>query len=263
MGTRENYIIAVTQIIFLSVCLSGCHNEPYQPSIRRRDARLGAERYLSTRNDIPADQKEALLNYRSCSPDVLRQLVDCPSREVRMLVAANPSVDTATFDELIHDKEPGVRRYIASNRNTPHSILVKLKDDPDENVQRALLGNPNWTADEIRSMYMAEKSTLKKYKTTSACVFARNPSTPADILEELSMLDDYVVRISLANNRSIPDSVVRTLAKNGDPSVKVMLTYNPATSEDVLRELSKDHDPKVREYATMFLNMKLRNKKNN
>jgi hypothetical protein len=250
----------IIPILLLSICLIGCSNDPYEPFIGGRNARPGAERYLSSRNDISADQKEALLNSRPCSLDILRQLADSPSREVRSLVVANPSVDTTIQEKLLRDKEPGVRGYIATNPHTPHSILVKLKDDPDGNVQWMLPGNPNWSADEIRSMYMAEMVAVKRDKITSPCVFARNPSTPSDILEELSKSNDYNVRIALANNHAIPDSVVRTLARNGDSSVKIMLIYNRATSEDVLRSLSQDSDPKVRSYAVKFLSMKIQRK---
>ena len=98
------------------------------------------------------------------------------------MVAANPSGDLPLFEALINDNEPSVRQYVAGNPKTPHSVLVKLKIDPDKNVQWTLPQNPNWTPEEIRQMY--------NENATSRMIFALNPTTPIDILEELSTSDD-------------------------------------------------------------------------
>jgi hypothetical protein len=66
-----------------------------------------------------------------------------------------------------------------------------------KNVQWGLPKKPNWTINEIRQMYIE--------KITSPSVFASNPSTPLDILEELSKSDDYNILASLANNPFISE----------------------------------------------------------
>lgn len=241
------------RFLLLFIFLIGCTPDPFDPPIGPRNPRPGAERYLRTRNDISQDQKNALLNYKPCPLDVLNALSNAPSPEVRALVAANPSVDLALFEILINDKEPAVRQYVASNPKTPHSILVKLKNDPDKNVQWNLPRNPNWTAAEIRQMY--------EVKATSPMIFASNPSTPIDILEELSKSDDYNVRTSLANNHSINETIVKRLSQDQRPSVRLMLTYNKATPVQILKKLTEDPDNDVRRYAAEWLNRRLQTNK--
>jgi hypothetical protein len=92
---------------------------------------------------------------------------------------------------------------------------------------------------------------------TLSWALARNPSTPVDILEEMSRQEEYGVRSALANNRSINDAAVNALARDPNPSIRVMLTYNPATSEEVLRTLTRDSDAKVRRYATLYLDRRV------
>lgn len=231
-------------LIFL-LFLVGCTNDPFDPVIGPRNPRAGAERYLQARTDIQQEQKKAFLDSQQCPVEVLRALSTAPSREVRALVAANPSTDPPLFEKLIHDPEPAVRQYVALNPNAPHAILIELKKDPNQNVRWGLPGNPNWSSEEIRQMY--------ENKVTSPEIFARNPSTPIRILEELANSENYNVRTSLANNPSINETIVKRLAQNGNPSVRLMLTYNKATSLEVLQSLTKDSDENVRRYAVDWL----------
>lgn len=123
-----------TFLIFL-ILIAGCSSDAYDPALGPRNPRPGAERFLSGRSDIPESQKQCLLNFKPCSQDMLEKLADAPSREIRSLVAANPSANASILEKLMTDKEPGVRQYVASNPKTPRSILIKLNADPDENVR--------------------------------------------------------------------------------------------------------------------------------
>ncbi len=246
MNAADFLKIAMKRLLIICVFfIAGCSSDPYDPVLGPRSPRPGAERYFAGRNDLPQDQKTALLEYQPCSQEFLAQLVDAPSREVRSLVAANPSINENIIEKLMHDKEAGVRSYLAGNQKVPRSVLLRLRADPDFNVRWGLPGNPNWTADDIRQMY--------RDRVTSPSVIARNPSAPSDVLEELCNSTDYNVRGALANNPSISRSVVLTLAKQNKSSIRIMLTYNPATPDDVLQMLTKDHDPDVCRYALLYL----------
>lgn len=120
--------------------------DPFDPALGPRNPRPGAEQYLASRNDISAAEKQALLYYKPCSLAILEMLADAPSREVRALVAINPSVNEAVLTKLLNDADPSVRQYVAGNPRAPHSILLKLQADPDGNVQWSLQHNPNWAA---------------------------------------------------------------------------------------------------------------------
>jgi hypothetical protein len=155
------------------------------------------------------------------------------------------------LEKLLHDAEPGVRGFIAVNRKTQHAMLLKLKDDPDYHVGWILPGNPNWRPEEIRQMYarMRSEEATSRPAFTSPSVFAGNPTTPADILEQLSTSDSYFEQIALANNPSIPPKAAERLAKSGESSVRKMLISNKATPKAVLGELAADPDPEVRRSA--------------
>lgn len=238
------------RILILCVLLmAGCSDDAYDPLLGPRNPRPGAEQYFAGRSDIPEGQKAALLDYMPCSQEFLAQLADAPSREVRSLVAANPSINETAIEKLIDDKEPGVRGYLAGNRNVPRSVLLRLREDSDETVRWAIPGNPNWTADDIRKMH--------KESVASWSVIARNPSAPSDVLEELSASMDYNILSALANNPSISRSVVVTLAKRNEPSLRKMITYNPAMPVDVLQSLTEDSDPDVRRYALRSLQRRI------
>lgn len=237
-----------TMKAFLIPCVllvASCSDDSYDPLVGPRNPRPGATKYLASRTDLPEDQKIALLDFKPCSQEFLAKLAAAPSREVRSLVAANPSIDEDTIQNLIHDAEPGVRGYLVGNRKVQRSVLLQLREDPDKNVRWGLPGNPNWTADDIRQMY--------KDRVTSSSVIARNPSAPPDVLEQLSASKECSVLIALANNPSISPSVVSVLAKQRKASVRKMLTYNPATPGDVLQSLTDDADPDVRRYAALHL----------
>ena len=236
-------------LICCVLCMTGCWGDPDDPLIGPRNPKPGAERFFAGRSDIPGDQKAALLDYQPCSLEFLAEMAIAPSREVRSLVAANPSINQTIVEMLIKDKEPGVRGYLAGNRSVPRPVLLRLREDPNETVRWMLPGNPNWTEDDIREMYSES--------TTSWGRIARNPSAPSDILDKLSSSTDYNTLINLANNPSIPESVALILAKQKDASIRTMITYNPATPVAVLESLTKDSDQNVRRYASLHLQRRL------
>lgn len=234
-----------TLVALALFCLVGCN--PYDPVIGGRNAVPGAARHLASRTDIAEVDKTAVLELQPCAPDVLDKLAMDPSREVRSLVAANPSVSVATLEKLLDDKEAGVRGFIVTNRHAPHSILVKLQNDPDYHVGWMLPGNPNWSPEELRGMYarMRREEAASPPAFTSPSVFAGNPATPRDILEELSKDDSYFVQSTLVGNPSLPPAAARRLADSRESSIRRMLAANKATPKDILKELAADPDPEV------------------
>jgi hypothetical protein len=219
--------------------------DPFDPFLGGRNPRPAAERFLAARPDIPPAEKDALLDRQPASPEVLVQLAGAPAREVRALVAANPSADSALLRTLAGDPDPAVRQYVATNPRAPRAILLALRRDEDQSVRWTVPGNPAWSGEDLRQM-LEEGSADRS-------VLARNPSTPADILDRLARDGDYGVRSGLANNPSIGEAVADALARDPDPSIRVMLTYNPATPIRVLHVLARDSDARVRRYAAMAL----------
>jgi hypothetical protein len=228
-----------------SLFLGGCNADPYDPVIGPRNPKPGAMKYLATRTDLKETDKQAILNLQPCQPTLLAALADAPSREVRSLIAENPSMDPETLGKLLKDREPGVRAYLGLNPNTPRWALLQLRNDPDPNVKWGIARNPNWTQEDLLGMY--------EQKTASPILIAGNPSTPKDLLQELSKSKDHGVQIALANNPSIDVVIVQRLVEEGDSATKKMLVDNPATPRDVVEALAKGSDPDVGQFAKAFL----------
>lgn len=227
--------------VVLVILLTGCSVDSFDPMIGPRNPTPGAARYLVTRNEIAQSDKDALLEEQKCPVGVLRHLVNAPCREVRALVAVNPSADEAIFDKLSSDPDPGVRQYVGANPNISRKTLKKLAADPNSLVRSSLADNPNWTADEIRQMY--------RHKTALPSLIAANPSAPPDVLKELTYGSDSLVLINLASNPSIPPYVINRLIDDPDPLVRHRLTHNEALPTTVLERLAKDPDNDVRNSA--------------
>lgn len=123
------------RIFLLLGALAACSPDPYDALLGPRNPRPAAERYLSSRPDISDADKNALLGFRPCSIDVLKALSEVPAREIRSLVAANPSADESLLTKMSSDKESGVRQYVATNPSTPGRILARLANDTNETVR--------------------------------------------------------------------------------------------------------------------------------
>jgi hypothetical protein len=94
---------------------------------------------------------------------------------------------------------------LAGNTHTPPDVLAKLASHRDSGVRYGV---------------------------------ARNPSTPAPVLEQL-YADPYN-RTSLAVNPSAPPAMLRKLAHDPDHTVLANLLFNRSVSTDTLEELAKN-----------------------
>jgi len=230
-------------VLLLLPFLAGCLGvvDPFDPPIGPRNPLPGVERYLLTRNDISAGEKYVFIAQEPCPLATLRSLADAPAREVRALVAGNPSADSSLLARLARDADPAVRQYVAGNHNTPHDVLVDLAKDADDNVRVGLLTNPNWSPEELRRMYAARPGY--------GFMFAGNTSLPSDLLEELSRSRDHMVRSALAGNHSITPLIMERLARSPEPMVRQILTRQPHIPRKLLEQLAKDGDETVRQSA--------------
>ncbi len=201
----------------------------------------GATRYLNRLADISESEKQRLLDYESCSLDVLRTLASSSSEDVRCYVALSPNADEGILTKLSKDESAAVRQCLGLNKKTPRRILKSLLSDPDPLTRRALTSNPNWTATEIRAFYQQNPEW--------ASTIARNPSAPPDLLKELTYGSDRNVLSGLARNPSIPPYVINRIATDPEPTLRMMLADNEKLPIEVLKKLAKDSDERVRKFA--------------
>lgn len=209
-----------------------------------------AKTILSNRSDFTQKQKDDLIYHVRLPIEVLRDFMKIESSEVHCAVAGNPSVDLAMFEELILDPVQQVRQAVATNPMAPHSILVQLLNDRDANVRHALPGNPNWPSEELRRMYLEGKNrttTDTDNRILPDSAFARNPSTPTDVLDSIALTGKYGSVQVVARNPSLSHATMQRLAQHADASVRAEIAKNPQAPRSILQGLVSDSDPKVRE----------------
>lgn len=89
---------------------------------------------------------------------------------------------------------------------------------------------------------------------------ARNPNTPAGILQRWYDSTDYLVEWGLALNPGTPPAVLERLAGSTDRYTRMNLTRNKATPRALLARLARDPDENVARYARDALQRREREK---
>jgi HEAT repeat protein len=169
------------------------------------DAVLQKPRYLV---------KESVAKNPSSDFKALKRLTDEADEHVRSAVAANrgPGLTADLIAKLAADNSWLVRFKIASNEDTPGSILQKLADDRITDVRVAAASNPNTPADALARLACDRMWEVRRE-------VASNPSTPEATLRELSSHWSFMVREAIAGNCCAPHDLLEVLSKDPDQSV--------------------------------------------
>jgi pentose-5-phosphate-3-epimerase len=126
----------------------------------------------------------------------------------------------------------GVLLQLATNPKTPVAILEQLADQ-STSLREVVATNTAITP------ALAKKLTKGKYANTLLGL-AKNPSTPAEILEELAKNFERFGE-ALAQNPSTPLDMLQQLAAYG-PDHGAWVARNPSTPLDMLQEIAQRCD---------------------
>ena len=143
--------------------------------------------------------------------EVLDLLATDHNAAVRRAVACNGAAPRAILRELAHDQNRWVRLQVASNPSAPTDLLVNMLESATSNTHNArwrIAGNPAASTRLLRSLYECGEPSILD-------ALARNPSTPADLLEKLARSRCCLIREEVARNHAAPPLVLVALA--GDP----------------------------------------------
>jgi hypothetical protein len=113
-----------------------------------------------------------------------------------------------------------------------------------------IINDSDWRSDEVGKNCVVDPEILRqlypiltKIDENTELVFATNPHTPPEILEELSEStydwEEDGTASALARNTD-KEALLRKLAANPDPSVRFSVAENPKTPQDVLQLLASD-----------------------
>ncbi|WP_017721968.1 hypothetical protein [Kamptonema formosum] len=213
--------------------------------------------------------------------DILEQLLE---RGQQQAIAKNPAAPESLLRRIADRPQPhdGVLRVIAENPKAPPDLLVRFVRQPHENRTHSnvsmldlVLDNPNLPVEE-RYRFLLEKEEneknakarefvsrrlnspyalaelLKSGDRNALYSAARNPLTPAHILEQLAKHPDESVRRVLVDNPNLPASIRLELARDPSVSVRCKLARKDShrqTPAQVLELLANDESEQVREYV--------------
>lgn len=128
---------------------------------------------------------------------LLRELSEVSDMGSRWAVAKNHFTPADILETLSNDSINLVRALVATNPNTPISILNKLFSD-EKIVRDGLSGNPN-TPSKLLNVLAADSDKMVRLRV------AENPSVTAEILK--SLLDDSEPNVAKAAEVKLKDKM--------------------------------------------------------
>jgi hypothetical protein len=136
---------------------------------------------------------------------------------------------------------------LASNPNTPVSVLVKLaklerKSDWPFNVHREVIENPATTKAVLQQLLISKSANLR-----GAIAFAQQ--TPLDLILGLEKDPEATVRVAIAKRHDSPKNVLALLADDAEISVRLAVAEREYLDMVLREKLAMDQDNDVRHAA--------------
>lgn len=136
---------------------------------------------------------------------------------------------------------------LASNPNTPVSVLVKLaklerKSDWPFNVHREVIENPATTKEVLQQLLL-----FKSAKLRGAVAFAHQ--TPLDLILGLEKDPEVTVRVAIAKRHDSPKNILASLASDTEVAVRLAVAERADLDMALREKLAMDQDNDVRHAA--------------
>ncbi len=149
-------------------------------------------------------------------------------------VAMNLSLRTSVYNRNLEYSEVMVR------------LLMDIAGNPvDMGARWAVAKNPH-TPIETLSLLAKDKINLVR------ALVAANPSSPSNILEKL-FNDEKIVRDGLSGNPNTPSRLLKILSLDNDKMVRMRLAENHAAPKEIITSLLDDNDPDIAKAAEINL----------
>lgn len=138
----------------------------------------------------------------------------------------------------VYDKE-------LQKSETMTQLLVGLSDSISMEARWAVAKNPHTPAE------ILEKLSSDKINLVRALI-ATNSNTSSSTLEKF-FSDEKIVRDGLSGNPNTPIKILNILADNNDKMVRLRVAENPSSTKEILLKLKKDGNQDVSLAASKFL----------
>ena len=233
----------------LSLTISACSSDPFDPLIGPRNAKKSAESTLDGESWSSPDDQTNFLNRRPVDPNLLRRLGKNNAPAVRALVAVNPATPPDLLRNLATDRDIGVRQYLVTNPSLSREFLLQIRQlEKSRLVLDQMIRNAAWTGNDLWSFY---REGAPRYD------IAINPSAPSDLLADLLRNtpndESSIVLNGLVHNISTPPELIEEIVSRsapGDSSFKLNALNSPSLTAKACQSLLGDPDERVRQNAS-------------
>jgi len=131
----------------------------------------------------------------------------------------------------IGDEDLGVQLEFLKHNADVEDLEPIIKSNPAMALEVA--SNPNLSESLIRQIW-------ETYKFRASNSLAKNPNTPADILDQIVDSESRdMVLISVAKNPNTAAETLQRLLINKNTNLKLAIIKNPNTTVDMLRRLTR------------------------
>ncbi len=134
----------------------------------------------------------------------------------------NPEYTQSQLVNFYNSNDLKALQWLASNQNSPKSVLEKLSNSNDFIVLWQLAGNLSTPQHILEKLFNSEDGPDVFDR------LSRNPNSPPSLLEQLANGDGQIVLYNLAENSSSPQSVLEKLSASEDRHVLQKLVENPS-----------------------------------
>lgn len=159
------------------------------------------------------------------------------------------------LEQLSNSRSADIRAGVALNTSTPPGVLTKLADDRDVYVRMRTIrniGTPNDVATRTAEELLASTEDAGLNHVLSVLRDRKNLDLPLEMVQEAldrlskSRIRDPDVRKSVARDDRSSSKTLERLAQSVDTEVRVIVAGNQSTSANTLTKLAEDQEPEVR-----------------
>lgn len=160
---------------------------------------------------------------------------------LRAAVGGNRAAWPAMLLELAVDQHVEVRIAVAANPSLPQEAVDLVLADPVLAVQRGLAGNPMTPTEKLREWV--------GYWNKTDIAIASNPSCPADVMDRIIEIGHTDACVRLVCNPSTPIHLLDRMGSLGDIQLRTTIAENERTPLPTILRLLRDEASEVRHAA--------------
>ena len=172
-------------------------------------------------DDPVSDVRKRLAAQPALRGDVLERFAVDVDEEVRCAAARHPALPLTVWAAWAADPDETRRGAAAANPSAPVEVLQQMAGDSDALVRQAVAINPACPLETLSNLRRDPHELVATSALTNRDLrTARDCTTPAERLAELTLHSNEDVLCAVASNPSCPDDALERLAGNKSSSVR-------------------------------------------